>query len=157
MALICWFLTWKKKIIRANQPEIQATITKVESQEDFELPLFEFSTIQAATNNFSATNKIGEGGFGPVYKGELLSGQEVAVKRLAENSGQGLHEFKNEQKPEDRPAMQTVLLMLDSESMSLPQPGRPGFYAERCLSETDSSSLGKLISNEITVTLIEGR
>ena len=60
-------------------------------------------------------------------------------------------------RPDDRPAMETVLLMLDSESMSLPQPGRPGFYAERCLSETDSSSLGKLISNEMTVTLLEGR
>lgn len=62
-----------------------------------------------------------------------------------------------QQRPEDRPMMQTVLLMLDSENMSLPQPGRPGFYAERCLSETDSSSLGKMISNEMTVTLIEGR
>ncbi|KAK6283667.1 hypothetical protein POUND7_002619 [Theobroma cacao] len=62
-----------------------------------------------------------------------------------------------QQRPEDRPVMQTVLLMLDSESMSLPQPGRPGFYAERSLSETESSSLGKLISNEMTVTLLEGR
>ncbi|XWS19500.1 hypothetical protein CRYUN_Cryun31cG0021400 [Craigia yunnanensis] len=368
LALIGWFVIWKKKIIRANQPENQVTISKVESQEDLELPLFEFATIQAATNNFSASNKIGEGGFGPVYKGELQSGQEVAVKRLAENSGQGLQELKNEvilisklqhrnlvkllgcciereermliyeymlnrsldslifdetrrpsldwrrrrdiivgiargllylhrdsrlrivhrdlkasnilldnemnpkisdfgmartfrgdqteantkrvvgtygymppeyaidghfslksdvfsfgvivlemvngkknrgffhpdhklnllghawklwndekalelmdelmeqefpehealrfiqvgllcvqQRPDDRPAMETVLLMLDSESMSLPQPGRPGFYAERCLSETDSSSLGKLISNEMTVTLLEGR
>ncbi|GMI91497.1 hypothetical protein like AT4G27290 [Hibiscus trionum] len=368
LALIGWFVNWKKKMIRGHQPENQVTISKVENEDDLELPLVEFATIQAATNNFSAANKIGEGDFGPVYKGELQSGQEVAVKRLAENSGQGLQEFKNEvllisklqhrnlvkllgcciereermliyeympnrsldsfifdetrrpsldwrmrhdiivgiargllylhrdsrlriihrdlkasnvlldnemnpkisdfgmarrfrgdqteantkrivgtygymppeyaidghfslksdvfsfgvvllemvsgkknrgffhsthklnllghawklwneekalelvdelmeqdfpeeealrciqvgllcaqQRPDDRPVMQTVVLMLDSESMSLPQPGRPGFYAERCLSETDSSSIGNLISNEMTVTLLEGR
>lgn len=50
------------------------TISKVESQEDLELPLFEFATIQAATDNFSAANKIGEGGFGPVYKVEICLG-----------------------------------------------------------------------------------
>ncbi|KAJ0489440.1 putative protein kinase RLK-Pelle-DLSV family [Helianthus annuus] len=49
-----------------------------------------------ATNNFSASNKIGEGGFGPVYKGVLEDGREIAVKRLSETSQQGLHEFKNE-------------------------------------------------------------
>ncbi|XP_038894414.1 receptor-like serine/threonine-protein kinase SD1-8 [Benincasa hispida] len=52
--------------------------------------------IEAATNNFSLSNKIGEGGFGPVYKGKLPSGQEIAVKKLAERSRQGLEEFKNE-------------------------------------------------------------
>ncbi|KAI8548187.1 hypothetical protein RHMOL_Rhmol07G0253300 [Rhododendron molle] len=48
------------------------------------------------TNNFSLANKLGQGGFGPVYKGRLLNGQEIAVKRLAKNSGQGVEEFKNE-------------------------------------------------------------
>ncbi|KAI7754298.1 hypothetical protein M8C21_024814, partial [Ambrosia artemisiifolia] len=49
-----------------------------------------------ATGNFSASNKIGEGGFGPVYKGVLDDGREIAVKRLSETSQQGLDEFKNE-------------------------------------------------------------
>ncbi|KAJ4982009.1 hypothetical protein NE237_032846 [Protea cynaroides] len=65
-------------------------------EEDLELPLFDFNTILAATDIFSDSNKIGEGGFGPVYKGKLTSGQEIAVKRLSEKSGQGLKEFKNE-------------------------------------------------------------
>ncbi|KAL5195001.1 Cysteine-rich receptor-like protein kinase 25 [Glycine soja] len=57
---------------------------------------FDFSTIEAATDKFSDANKLGEGGFGEVYKGLLPSGQEVAVKRLSKNSGQGGTEFKNE-------------------------------------------------------------
>ncbi|KAL8237822.1 hypothetical protein R6Q59_018903 [Mikania micrantha] len=64
--------------------------------EDLELPLFGLSTILKATNNFSMSAKLGEGGFGPVYKGVLEDGQEIAVKRLAETSTQGLQEFKNE-------------------------------------------------------------
>ncbi|KAJ0508233.1 putative protein kinase RLK-Pelle-DLSV family [Helianthus annuus] len=64
--------------------------------EDLELLLFGFSKILKATNNFSMNNKLGEGGFGPVCKGVLEDGKEIAVKRLAKTSTQGLHEFKNE-------------------------------------------------------------
>ncbi|CAN4102815.1 unnamed protein product [Withania somnifera] len=64
--------------------------------EDFELPLFDLLTLTNATDNFSFANRIGEGGFGQVYKGVLEGGQEVGVKRLSETSEQGLHEFKNE-------------------------------------------------------------
>uniref|UniRef100_A0A5B6YQG4 Protein kinase domain-containing protein n=1 Tax=Davidia involucrata TaxID=16924 RepID=A0A5B6YQG4_DAVIN len=60
------------------------------------LQVFSFATIKAATKKFSSENKLGEGGFGPVYKGKLLDGQEIAVKRLSETSKQGLEEFKNE-------------------------------------------------------------
>ncbi|KAK5844629.1 hypothetical protein PVK06_000769 [Gossypium arboreum] len=66
------------------------------SEEDLELPVFDFATIATATNNFSSDNKLGQGGFGPVYKGTLIEGQEIAVKRLLKNSGQGIEEFKNE-------------------------------------------------------------
>ncbi|XP_056683724.1 putative disease resistance protein RGA1 isoform X2 [Spinacia oleracea] len=57
---------------------------------------FDLETIEIATHNFSDDNKIGEGGFGPVYKGILPDGQEIAVKRLYRNSRQGDAEFKNE-------------------------------------------------------------
>ncbi|KAI3466174.1 hypothetical protein Pfo_022837 [Paulownia fortunei] len=63
---------------------------------DSELPLFHLSVISKATNHFSVNNKLGEGGFGPVYKGILDEGQEIAVKRLSKDSMQGLYEFKNE-------------------------------------------------------------
>ncbi|MQM03720.1 hypothetical protein Taro_036515, partial [Colocasia esculenta] len=58
--------------------------------------LFDFKIVKAATSNFSSENKLGEGGFGPVYKGSFLSGQEVAVKRLSKGSKQGYQEFHNE-------------------------------------------------------------
>lgn len=61
-----------------------------------DLPLFNFNSVAAATNNFSEKNKLGQGGFGLVYKGKLPGGAEVAVKRLSKISGQGLEEFKNE-------------------------------------------------------------
>ncbi|KAJ1381611.1 Serine-threonine/tyrosine-protein kinase, catalytic domain [Sesbania bispinosa] len=57
---------------------------------------FDFGTIEAATDKFSVDNKLGEGGFGEVYKGTLPSGQQIAVKRLSKSSGQGGEEFKNE-------------------------------------------------------------
>uniref|UniRef100_A0A7N0ZVU3 Uncharacterized protein n=1 Tax=Kalanchoe fedtschenkoi TaxID=63787 RepID=A0A7N0ZVU3_KALFE len=56
----------------------------------------DFGTVKAATNNFSNYNKLGQGGFGSVYKGKLAGRQEIAVKRLATGSGQGDLEFKNE-------------------------------------------------------------
>ncbi|KAG6695140.1 hypothetical protein I3843_09G082800 [Carya illinoinensis] len=54
------------------------------------------STIMAATDDFSESNKLGQGGFGTVFKGMLEDGKGVAVKRLSRKSWQGLEEFKNE-------------------------------------------------------------
>ncbi|XP_020969985.1 receptor-like serine/threonine-protein kinase SD1-8 isoform X3 [Arachis ipaensis] len=68
------------------------------NMDDLELPMFDFDTLTMATNNFSQDNKLGEGGFGSVYRGRLIEGQEIAVKRLSKNSGQGNEEFKNEVK-----------------------------------------------------------
>ncbi|KAK3431829.1 hypothetical protein EUGRSUZ_E03785 [Eucalyptus grandis] len=57
---------------------------------------FDLATIQTATNDFSPENKLGEGGFGEVFQGRLLDGQQIAVKRLSQSSRQGDEEFKNE-------------------------------------------------------------
>ncbi|KAK7269916.1 hypothetical protein RIF29_22723 [Crotalaria pallida] len=66
--------------------------------DDLGLPLLSISTLASATSNFSEENKIGEGGFGPVYKGRLIDGKDIAVKRLSSSSGQGINEFKTEVK-----------------------------------------------------------
>ncbi|KAL0399499.1 UNVERIFIED_CONTAM: putative leucine-rich repeat receptor-like serine/threonine-protein kinase [Sesamum radiatum] len=57
---------------------------------------FTLRQIRAATNNFDPANKIGEGGFGPVYKGLLSDGTIIAVKQLSSKSKQGNREFVNE-------------------------------------------------------------
>ncbi|KAK3127257.1 hypothetical protein QOZ80_7AG0570450 [Eleusine coracana subsp. coracana] len=58
--------------------------------------LLDISTLRTATDNFADGNRLGEGGFGAVYKGILPDGQEIAVKRLSQSSGQGIQELKNE-------------------------------------------------------------
>lgn len=58
--------------------------------------LLDFGIISSATSNFSEVHKLGEGGFGPVYKGVLSNGEEIAVKRLSKTSGQGIIELENE-------------------------------------------------------------
>ncbi|XP_057463255.1 cysteine-rich receptor-like protein kinase 25 isoform X1 [Actinidia eriantha] len=86
-----FFRLQKRGNIKSSQPDIP---TKGDGKID--LPLFDVATIAEATNNFSTSNKIGEGGFGPVFKGQLSTGQVIAVKRNSENSKQGLRELKNE-------------------------------------------------------------
>ncbi|WMV16214.1 hypothetical protein MTR67_009599 [Solanum verrucosum] len=80
----------KRKLVKNIQSIHGDDITTAESFQ------YDFSTIRAATDNFSSDNKLGQGGFGPVYKGKLPNSQEVAVKRLSSDSGQGDLEFKNE-------------------------------------------------------------
>ncbi|KAK1426127.1 hypothetical protein QVD17_14796 [Tagetes erecta] len=88
IALFCVFMRLRKK-------RKQKGPTPLESIE-MESFRYNFSAVKAATNDFSEQNKLGQGGFGSVYKGTLEDGQHIAVKRLASNSGQGAQEFKNE-------------------------------------------------------------
>ncbi|KAK7276760.1 hypothetical protein RIF29_17906 [Crotalaria pallida] len=57
---------------------------------------FTLRDLQQATNRFSAENILGEGGYGVVYKGRLINGTEVAVKKLLNNLGQAEKEFRVE-------------------------------------------------------------
>ncbi|PRQ19963.1 putative protein kinase RLK-Pelle-DLSV family [Rosa chinensis] len=83
--------------IRMSASEIETEKREEGAQkEDLKLPIFNITTIATATDNFSDDKKLGEGGFGPVYKGTLADGQEFAVKRLSSSSGQGFNEFRNE-------------------------------------------------------------
>ncbi|CAH8321075.1 unnamed protein product [Eruca vesicaria subsp. sativa] len=68
----------------------------LEQEEISGLTFFEMNTIRAATNNFNVSNKLGQGGYGPVYKGITSDRKEIAVKRLSSSSGQGTEEFMNE-------------------------------------------------------------
>ncbi|URE20682.1 STYKc [Musa troglodytarum] len=57
---------------------------------------FTYQELVIATNNFSAVNLLGEGGFSHVYKGTLSNGTEAAIKRLKDTSKQTDVEFMKE-------------------------------------------------------------
>jgi serine/threonine protein kinase len=54
---------------------------------------FSYAELKAATEDFNPANKLGEGGFGPVFKGTLNDGRVVAVKQLSVASHQGKSQF----------------------------------------------------------------
>ncbi|XP_027342403.1 cold-responsive protein kinase 1 isoform X2 [Abrus precatorius] len=58
--------------------------------------LYTYKELRNATEEFSPANKIGEGGFGSVYKGRLKNGKYAAIKVLAPESRQGVKEFLTE-------------------------------------------------------------
>ncbi|KAD2393235.1 hypothetical protein E3N88_40212 [Mikania micrantha] len=66
---------------------------RVRSQKANVAHTFTFHDLAIATQNFKDDNLIGEGGFGSVYKGQLESGEIVAVKKLNLNGSQGNQEF----------------------------------------------------------------
>ncbi|KAJ4703233.1 Cysteine rich receptor like kinase [Melia azedarach] len=80
----------KKKHNAVPEENADNDITTLESLQ------FDLGTIEVATNRFSIDNKLGEGGFGEVYKGVLPNGQQIAAKRLSKTSSQGVEQFKNE-------------------------------------------------------------
>ncbi|CAN8326096.1 unnamed protein product [Cochlearia groenlandica] len=105
-----------------SQRDLHRVSSREQDEEDLELPFLDLDAILKATDGFSDGNKLGQGGFGPVYKvinhsflsdfcrfrgekkrcfvcfykGTLSCGQEIAVKRLSRTSRQGIEEFKNE-------------------------------------------------------------
>ncbi|WJX52290.1 hypothetical protein P8452_38419 [Trifolium repens] len=98
--LTCVNYLWKKKrkdkMMRQLNQDSSEEENGAQSSPHPNLPFFSFKTIMTATRNCGHENKLGQGGFGSVYKGCLINGQEIAVKRLSKHSGQGKVEFKNE-------------------------------------------------------------
>ncbi|KAK4398990.1 Cysteine-rich receptor-like protein kinase, partial [Sesamum angolense] len=92
----CAAIYLSKRIKRKPHELLEVDELAIDEISKFESLQYDFGKIRAATNDFSDANKLGKGGFGVVYWGKLLSGQEIAVKRLSKNSGQGNIEFKKE-------------------------------------------------------------
>uniref|UniRef100_A0A2N9H0A4 Protein kinase domain-containing protein n=1 Tax=Fagus sylvatica TaxID=28930 RepID=A0A2N9H0A4_FAGSY len=62
----------------------------------FGVPVFSYSELVEATNNFDLEKELGDGGFGTVYHGKLHDGREVAVKRLYGHNYRRVQQFINE-------------------------------------------------------------
>ncbi|XP_060214764.1 LEAF RUST 10 DISEASE-RESISTANCE LOCUS RECEPTOR-LIKE PROTEIN KINASE-like 1.1 [Lycium barbarum] len=62
----------------------------------FGVPVFSYSELEEATNDFNSSRVLGDGGFGTVYYGKLKDGREVAVKRLYEHNCKRMQQFVNE-------------------------------------------------------------
>ncbi|XP_058072808.1 cysteine-rich receptor-like protein kinase 44 isoform X2 [Magnolia sinica] len=93
ISTICACLWTRNKAIR-RKPDIRDDVSE---DEITSMSLtFDLGTLRTATSNFSDENKLGEGGFGSVYKGKLSDGMEIAVKRLSRRSRQGIGELRNE-------------------------------------------------------------
>ncbi|KAG0472511.1 hypothetical protein HPP92_017057 [Vanilla planifolia] len=90
-----WCFPAKKMVVMESSVPSGIVEEELEAS-SAELSLYSFDCIASATNGFSDSNKLGEGGFGHVYKGMMAEGHEIAVKRLSRSSGQGQQEFKNE-------------------------------------------------------------
>ncbi|XP_027925799.1 cysteine-rich receptor-like protein kinase 25 isoform X2 [Vigna unguiculata] len=91
---ICCYILMRRKTRKSNNIILIENLGLGSST--IESLQFSLAIIEVATNNFADDNKIGKGGFGEVYKGILIDGTSIAVKRLSRNSKQGLEEFKNE-------------------------------------------------------------
>ncbi|KAL6657914.1 hypothetical protein ACP70R_005694 [Stipagrostis hirtigluma subsp. patula] len=87
---IIFFLRFRRKIKATKNDHRLKNIGRAQCT------IFDLLTLQEATEHFSEKNKLGEGGFGAVYKGILSDGQEIAVKTLLGTTGHGLHQLHNE-------------------------------------------------------------
>ncbi|XP_031257263.1 cysteine-rich receptor-like protein kinase 10 [Pistacia vera] len=97
----CWRRNFKLRWTVHSTTESNDKANKAASAGDFNsnvpnLMEYTLGDIEAATNGFSIENKLGEGGYGSVYKGILPDGQVIAVKKLSKTFTQGFEEFKNE-------------------------------------------------------------
>ncbi|KAK3431981.1 hypothetical protein EUGRSUZ_E04129 [Eucalyptus grandis] len=86
----------ENELLQELPTPIELSISRGDLEYSDDMFVMDLVTLRAATANFSLTNKLGQGGFGIVYKGILPDGNEIAVKRLSMKSWQGVEEFKNE-------------------------------------------------------------
>ncbi|KAB2605480.1 leucine-rich repeat receptor-like serine/threonine-protein kinase [Pyrus ussuriensis x Pyrus communis] len=91
IVLLIFGILWKRGLL-GQQKTLEDDLKGV----DLQTGKFTFKQLKDATSNFDKANKIGEGGFGSVYKGVLADGTVIAVKQLSSKSKQGNREFVNE-------------------------------------------------------------
>ncbi|KAL3503304.1 hypothetical protein ACH5RR_037753 [Cinchona calisaya] len=160
LCLVIWCMIQKRK----------KKIGTKSCNEDIELPLFQLEIVTTATNSFSFSNIIGEGGFGPVYKAWLSWNGDKALQIMDDCLKESFVDSQLlrciqvallcvQKLPEDRPTMASVVFMLSNETVSLPQPKHPGFFLEGSYTTVSKKSTEerKCTGNAVTITMLEGR
>ncbi|KAK8612820.1 hypothetical protein V6N13_092924 [Hibiscus sabdariffa] len=154
--LAFWFYVRKINVREAGVHENRDTIFHV----------MDFATIAFATNNFSSNNKLGQGGFGPVYKAWRLLKQNKTFEFIdtalgnSYDSAQVIRCYKIallcvQDNPRDRPYMSEVVFLLHNGS-ELPEPNMPR-YLGRTTSRISTSRNGPISICEPTSMTIYGR
>ncbi|VAH71725.1 unnamed protein product [Triticum turgidum subsp. durum] len=102
LAFVLFALYQRKKSIQAvaSNEFTRSGSSMTAYSKDLELGgsphIFSFEELEVATDGFSASRELGDGGFGTVYKGKLKDGRVVAVKRLYKNNYRRVEQFLNE-------------------------------------------------------------
>ncbi|KAI3692201.1 hypothetical protein L6452_32012 [Arctium lappa] len=127
-----------------------------------ELMVFSFASIVAATDDFASENKLGEGGFGPVFKAWELCRQGDALEledpTLTDACVVGQF-FRTiyvaflcvQENAVDRPVMSDVIFMLINDTMLLPTLKRPAFFIGRDALKSENYSMNKMTITEMEV------
>ncbi|KAJ0533375.1 putative protein kinase RLK-Pelle-L-LEC family [Helianthus annuus] len=103
VGLLVFALWWKKKKKKKNKnkEEVEETGFDVDLNNEYQMGTgpkrFSYHELAQSTDNFAENKKLGEGGFGSVYRGFLEdSNTYVAVKRVSKSSKQGINEYASE-------------------------------------------------------------
>jgi len=95
--LVTCFFFWRRQgALKEEKQPYPSYSAQGEDFESVDSMMIDISTLRSATSDFAESNKLGEGGFGVVYKGTLSDGEAIAVKRMSNSSTQGVEELKNE-------------------------------------------------------------
>nr|CAB3495072.1 unnamed protein product [Digitaria exilis] len=96
--LVACLCLWRRRrsVRKGKQTYESYPTTGEKAMASVDSMLMDISALRSATGDFAESNKLGEGGFGAVYKGTLPDGSDIAVKRLSKSSTQGVEHLKNE-------------------------------------------------------------
>ncbi|KAJ6333349.1 hypothetical protein OIU77_009255 [Salix suchowensis] len=153
---ICLFIRTRKQ----SEKERVEIANKIESADSLQ---FAFSSIQDATEDFSEKNRLGQGGFGVVYKAwrnwregtaqdiidpVLISGSATEMKRCIHI---GL--LCGQENAADRPTMASVVLMLSSSSLTLQIPSQPAFFMSNQSDMSSSLGLNSRVTDQSSLSI----
>ncbi|PWA45690.1 bulb-type lectin domain-containing protein [Artemisia annua] len=136
-----------------------------------DLLLFSFASIVAATNDFSVENKLGQGGFGPVFKAWELwqQGNATELVDMTLRNTCVVQQFVRtvhvallcvQEKAADRPTTSDMITMLLNDTIPLPAPNKPAFFINRFESTSttpEERNRNHYTANNLTITAMEGR